>query len=93
MPLEMSKNQYMRNNNLWHIHQDDLPIYGTIASQFNDPGMNTLYKKTIDKLVEKTGANLKSSFEITSEMSEKIICNSTGKSSLFIGNCRKQQSL
>ena len=66
------KKQYMRNNNLWHIHQDDLPIYGTIASQFNDPGMNTLYKKTIDKLVEKTGANLKSSFEITSEMSEKI---------------------
>ena len=66
------KKQYMRNNNLWHIHQDDLPVYGTIASQFNDPGMNTLYKKTIDKLVEKTGANLKSSFEITSEMSEKI---------------------
>ena len=66
------KKQYMRNNNLWHIHQDDLPVYGTIASQFNDPGMNTLYKKTMDKLVEKTGADLKSSFEITTEMSEKI---------------------
>jgi methylmalonyl-CoA mutase len=65
------KKQYMRNNNLWHIHQDDLPVYGTIASQFNDPGMNTLYKKIMDKLVEKTGADLKSSFEITSEMSEK----------------------
>jgi|TARA_B110000208_G_scaffold21710_1_gene27436 methylmalonyl-CoA mutase len=66
------KKQYMRNNNLWHIHQDDLPVYGTIASQFNDPGMNTLYKKLMDKLVEKTGADLKSSFEITTEMSEKI---------------------
>ena len=66
------KKQYMRNNNLWHIHQDDLPVYGTIASQFNDPGMNTLYKKIMDKLVEKTGADLKSSFEITTEMSEKI---------------------
>ena len=66
------KKQYMRNNNLWHIHRDDLPVYGTIASQFNDPGMNTLYKKLMDKLVEKTGVDLKSSFEITTEMSEKI---------------------
>ena len=66
------KKQYMRNNNLWHIHQEDLPVYGTIASQFNDPGMNTLYKKLMDKLVEKTGADLKSSFEITTKMSEKI---------------------
>jgi methylmalonyl-CoA mutase len=66
------KKQYMRNNNLWHIHQDDLPVYGTIASQFNDPGMNTLYKSIMDKLVEKTGADLKSTMEITKEMSEKI---------------------
>tara|TARA_R110001592_G_scaffold108565_2_gene303216 strand:+ start:6478 stop:9936 length:3459 start_codon:yes stop_codon:yes gene_type:complete len=66
------KKQYMRNNNLWHIHQDDLPVYGTIASQFNDPGMNTLYKSIMDKLVEKTGVDLKSTMEITKEMSEKI---------------------
>ena len=65
------KKQYMRNNNLWHIHQDDLPVYGTIASQFNDPGMNTLYKSMLDKLVEKTGVDLKSTIEITKEMSEK----------------------
>ncbi len=66
------KKQYMRNNNLWHIHQDDLPVFGTIASQFNDPGMNTLYKSIMDKLVEKTGVDLKSKMEITKEMSEKI---------------------
>ncbi|MFK8045122.1 MAG: methylmalonyl-CoA mutase family protein [Crocinitomicaceae bacterium] len=67
------KKQYMRNNNLWEVHQDDLPVFGTIASQFNDPGMNTLYKAIMDKLVEKTSAqDLKTSFEITSEMSEKI---------------------
>ena len=66
------KKQYMRNNNLWDVHQDDLPVFGTIASQFNDPGMNTLYKAIMDKLVEKTNADLQSSFEITSEMSEKI---------------------
>ena len=66
------KKQYMRNNNLWHIHMDDMPVYGTIASQFNDPGMNTLYKSIMDKLVEKTSADLKSTLEITKEMSEKI---------------------
>ena len=66
------KKQYMRNNNLWHIHMDDMPVYGTIASQFNDPGMNTLYKSIMDKLVKKTGVNLKSTLEITKEMSEKI---------------------
>ncbi|MCL7753786.1 methylmalonyl-CoA mutase family protein [Polaribacter sp. Z022] len=66
------KKQYMRNNNLWHINQDDLPVYGTIASQFNDPGMNTLYKSIMDKLVEKTNADLVSKMEITSAISEKI---------------------
>jgi methylmalonyl-CoA mutase len=66
------KKQYMRNNNLWDVHMDDMPVFGTIASQFNDPGMNALYKAIMDKLVEKTGADLKSSFEITKEMSEKI---------------------
>ncbi len=66
------KKQYMRNNNLWDTPQDELPVYGTIASQFNDPGMNTLYKAIMDKLVEKTEADLKSTFHISEEMSEKI---------------------
>jgi methylmalonyl-CoA mutase len=66
------KKQYMRNNNLWDIPQEELPIFGTIASQFNDPGMNTLYKAIMDKLVEKTDADLKSTFTISDEMSEKV---------------------
>ncbi len=66
------KKQYMRNNNLWDIHMDELPVFGTIASQFNDPGMNSLYKGIMDKLVEKTNADLVSKMKITKEMSEKI---------------------
>jgi len=66
------KKQYMRNNNLWDTPQDELPVFGTIASQFNDPGMNTLYKAVMDTLVERANANLKSSFSISEEMSEKI---------------------
>lgn len=66
------KKQFVRNHNLWDIPMDNLPIFGTIASQFNDPGMNSLYKAVMDKLVEKTGTNLKSDMKITKEMSEKI---------------------
>ena len=49
-----------------------MPVYGTIASQFNDPGMNSIYKVIMDKIVTITGAPLASQFEITKEMSEKI---------------------
>ncbi|MDO1499926.1 methylmalonyl-CoA mutase family protein [Winogradskyella maritima] len=66
------KKQYMRNHNLWHEDPDTMPVFGTIASQFNDPGMNTLYKAIMDELVEKTDTDLKSNFEISKEMSEKI---------------------
>ncbi|MBW3469625.1 methylmalonyl-CoA mutase family protein [Arthrospiribacter ruber] len=66
------KKQYKRNHNLWDIKEEDIPVFGTIASQFNDPGMNNLYRAIIHKLVEKTGTDLSSSFEVTKEMSEKI---------------------
>jgi isobutyryl-CoA mutase len=66
------KKQYKRNHNLWDIPEDEIPVHGTIASQFNDPGMNNLYKAIIHKLVEKTGVTLNTSFEVSKEMSEKI---------------------
>lgn len=66
------RKQYQRNHNLWDKNVDSMPVYGTIASQFNDPGMNSLYKVIIDKVKEKTGADLNSNFSISKEMSEKI---------------------
>lgn len=66
------KKQYARNHGLWHAKEEDLPIFGTIASQFNDPGMNSLYKKVMDTLVEKAGSTLISNLEVTLEMTEKI---------------------
>src|SRR5690606_4640570 len=66
------KKQYQRNHQLWDADLDTLPVFGTIASQFNDPGMNTLYKAIMDKISEKTNSGLISTFEITREMSEKI---------------------
>ncbi len=66
------KKQYKRNHQLWDTDDDTIPVYGTIASQFNDPGMNKLYKSVMNKLAEKTGAALQSNFAITDEMSEKL---------------------
>jgi methylmalonyl-CoA mutase len=66
------KKQYQRNHQLFDKDPDLMPVFGTIASQFNDPGMNRLYKSIMNKLVEKTGANLKSNYHISEEMSEKI---------------------
>lgn len=66
------KKQYQRNHNLWESNVDDMPVYGTIASQFNDPGTNSLYKILMDKIVEKTDVNFNSTFKITDEMSEKV---------------------
>ncbi len=66
------RKQFKRNHQLWDKDDEKLPVIGTIASQFNDPGTNRLYKMIIDKVVEKTGAPLQSSFQITDEMSEKI---------------------
>lgn len=66
------KKQYKRNHLLFDAKDEELPVYGTIASQFNDPGMNALYRKIMQTLVEKTGVDLHTNFGVTSELSEKI---------------------
>lgn len=66
------RKQFKRNHKLFEVDDEKLPVVGTIASQFNDPGMNQLYRMIVDKISEKTGAKLNSTFHITPEMSEKI---------------------
>ena len=66
------KKQYTRNHQLWDANKEDLPVFGTIASQFNDPGMNKLYKSIMDAVASKTKADLNSNYQISDEMSEKV---------------------
>ncbi len=49
------RKQYKRNYNLWDAKDEDLPVVGTIAAQFNDAGVNTLFDKLIKVIAEKTG--------------------------------------
>ena len=65
------RKQWKRNHNAFQLADEETPIFGTIASQFNDPGMNKLYRAVMDKIAAKTGAPLKSSMELTAGMSEQ----------------------
>ncbi len=65
------RKQYRRNHVAFDVPEADLPIFGTIASQFADPGTNTLYRFVIDKIVEKTGAPLSSRIEMAETASQK----------------------
>ena len=64
--------QYQRNNQRFDENIQEMPVYGTIASQFNDPGTNTLYQEVMKKFQAKKIGNFNSSYEISDEMSEKI---------------------
>ena len=66
------RKQYQRSRQLFSSPLDDMPVYGTIASQFNDPGANTLYRAVNDLLVKKCDLDWTSSYSVTDEMSEKI---------------------
>ncbi len=41
------RKQYKRNHNLWTAKDEELPVVGSIAAQFNDPGINELFAKII----------------------------------------------
>ena len=66
------RKQYARNHQLFDVDHEKLPVFGTIASQYNDPGVNSLYVGLINKIKEKTAADFNSSFSFSDEMSEKI---------------------
>ena len=66
------RKQYKRNHELWEAQDDSLPIFGTIASQFNDPGTHRLYRTLMNALADKTGAALSSTFGADAGDSEKV---------------------
>lgn len=67
------RKQYARNHHLWHEDPETMPVYGTMASQFNDPGVNRLYKAFVDKLNEKYPGQFESAFELKKETAERTI--------------------
>ena len=67
------RKQYQRNHGLWETPPSEMPVEGTIASQFNDPGMNRLYARLMRLLSDQCGFSPKGLSNPASEgLSEKI---------------------
>ncbi len=66
------RKQYKRNHNIFDAKDEEIPVYGTMASQFNDPGMNNLFVALLQKIQERTGVDFAAKMEMTSSQSEKI---------------------
>ncbi len=49
------RKQFSRNRELFHADLDELPVFGTISSQFNDPGVNAAYRHLLGLLEAHTG--------------------------------------
>lgn len=61
--LRQVQKQYQRSRELWEESLDSMPVYGTIASQFNDKGTNALFAALVHIINEKTGYNWETSYE------------------------------
>ncbi len=66
------RKQYKRNRKLFQVKDDELPVFGTIASQFGDPGMNRLYRAVMGAIAKKTQRDLVSRTVANDAQSEKI---------------------
>lgn len=66
------RKQYKRNHNRFDASDDSIPVFGTMASQYNDPGMNNLFTALMEKIKAVTGVDYAAQNLSTSAQSEKI---------------------
>ncbi len=66
------RKQYKRNHQRFDASDDELPVFGTIASQFNDPGTNALFRALLVAIEEKTDAEFPASDNLGEGSSEKV---------------------
>jgi methylmalonyl-CoA mutase len=68
------RKQYKRNHQLFSAKDSELPIIGTMASKFNDDGVNHLFEQILKAVEKKTGAHFgKYKFNETARVSQAII--------------------
>ncbi len=68
------RKQYKRNHQLFTAKDETLPIIGTVASKFNDDGVNYLFEILLKKIEEKTNISFgKHHFSETAKITQAII--------------------
>lgn len=65
--LRQVSKQMQRSRELWSTPFEEMPVFGTIASQFNDEGTNALFAAIVMKLNEKFNMNLSTRYSIHSK--------------------------
>ncbi|KIL52685.1 methylmalonyl-CoA mutase [Jeotgalibacillus campisalis] len=65
--------QYQRSHMLFDRDLDDMPVYGTIASQFNDAGTNALFAALIHTISEKTSSSWTTAFSTDAEVEKQNV--------------------
>ncbi len=66
------RKQLQRNSGLWHEDPATMPVYPTIAAQFNDEGVNRLFSALVDKINARYGLSWEKSLYTESEPSDNI---------------------
>lgn len=61
--LRAVKKQYQRSHSYFDQDPSEMPVYGTIASQFNDTGTNQLFGALVQTINEKCGLQWETSFD------------------------------
>ena len=77
--LKQVQKQYQRSHGLWSESLDRMPVYGTIASQFNDKGTNSLFAALVAKVNEKFNYNWQTSYEQFSKTQKQDIIIPTNR--------------
>jgi isobutyryl-CoA mutase len=69
--LRNVRKQVRRNRKMFEAPDEAIPVYGTIASKFNDAGTDVLYRALLDRINEKKGVGWRSSLEIVDKESRR----------------------
>lgn len=65
------RKQFQRSRNLFEVPVEELPVFGTIASQFNDAGTNLLFEHLMKIVENKTGGSWQTNLNLQVQKASK----------------------
>ncbi|MEX0994119.1 MAG: methylmalonyl-CoA mutase family protein, partial [Balneolaceae bacterium] len=66
------RKQMKRNRGDWHLSAEEMPVYPTIAAQFNDEGVNRLFKALVDRINDRFGTGWEPRMYTSSRPAEEL---------------------
>jgi len=66
------RKQMQRNRGAWERNPEEMPVYPTIAAQFNDEGVNRLFKALTNRINDRYGLNWETNIYTNPEPAEDI---------------------